>query len=51
MSLESHSPVEQHNLETLKEEAEGLTQEHNNPCIKFLILLLNEFGRFSLKQN
>ena len=38
MSLESHSPVEQPNLETLKEkEAEGqLTQEHNNPWTKLI---------------
>ena len=37
MSLESHSPVEQPSLETLKEkEAEGLTQEHNNPWTKLI---------------
>ena len=37
MSLESHSPVKQPNLETLKEkEAEGLTQEHNNPWTKLI---------------
>ena len=37
MSLESQSPVEQPSLETLKEkEAEGLTQEHNNPWTKLI---------------
>ena len=37
MSLESHSPVKQPSLETLKEkEAEGLTQEHNNPWTKLI---------------
>ena len=37
MSLESHSPVEQPSLETLKEkEAERLTQEHNNPWTKLI---------------
>ena len=37
MSLESHSPVEQPILETLEEkEAEGLTQEHNNPWTKLI---------------
>ena len=37
MSLESHSPVEQPSLETLKEkEAEGLTKEHNNPWTKLI---------------
>ena len=33
MSLESHSPVEQPSLETLKER---LTQEHNNPWTKLI---------------
>ena len=37
MCLESHSPVEQPNLETLKEkEAERLIQEHNNPWTKLI---------------
>ena len=37
MILESHSPVGQPSLETLKEkEAEGLTQEHNNPWTKLI---------------
>ena len=37
MSLESHSPVGQSNLETLKEkEAEELTKEHNNPWTKLI---------------
>ena len=37
MSLESHFPAEQPSLETLKEkEAEGLTQEHNNPWTKLI---------------
>ena len=37
MSLESHSPVGQSNLETLKEkEAEELTKEHNNPWAKLI---------------
>ena len=37
MSLESHSPVGQSNLETLKEkEAEELTKEYNNPWTKLI---------------
>ena len=37
MSLESHSPVKQPDLETSKEkEVEGLTQEHNNPWAKLI---------------
>ena len=37
MSLESHSPVGQSNLETSKEkEAEELTKEHNNPWTKLI---------------
>ena len=37
MSLESHSPVGQFTLETLKEkEAEKLTKEHNNPWTKLI---------------
>ena len=37
ISLESHSPVKQPNLETLeKKEADGLAQEHNNPWAKLI---------------
>ena len=37
MSLESHSPVGQSTIETLKEkEAEKLTKEHNNPWPKLI---------------
>ena len=37
MSLESHSPVGQPSIETLKEkEAEKLTKEHNNPWTKLI---------------
>ena len=37
MNLESHSPVGQSTIETLKEkEAEKLTKEHNNPWPKLI---------------
>ena len=37
LSLESHSPVKQPNLETLeKKEADGLAQENNNPWAKLI---------------